>query len=77
MGQLVAEIVKHVYSPDGAQADLDIVEPNGDRHRVRCLCRGAETELGEVGNGENVAYLNRRYGSQEVCSVARIATLGP
>lgn len=77
MAGLTAKLVAYVFSPDGPQADIELVEPNGDAHRVRCLCRGEGTELGEIGDGQGIAYLNERYGPAQVCAVARNLTLGP
>lgn len=74
MAELTARYVCAVPSADGPQADILLIEPNGDEHLVRCLCRiNGTTEIG--GDGESLAYLNERYGSQIVCRVARQSTL--
>ncbi len=74
---LKGNLVRHVPSNDGIQAVLELVEPNGDLHTVRCLCKAnGTTEIGEVGNGETLGYLNHRYGDQIVCRLAREITLG-
>jgi hypothetical protein len=51
----------------GPQAEALLVEPNGDAHRVRCLCRLDETtEIGEPENNRMMEYLTNRYGCQLV-----------
>ncbi|MBN9500499.1 MAG: hypothetical protein BGO01_07745 [Armatimonadetes bacterium 55-13] len=75
MNGLRARLLEHVPSPDGTQADVLLIEPNGDEHRVRCLCkRDGTTDLG--GDGEMVAFLNDKYGEQTVWALARQMTLG-
>lgn len=75
MNGLRARLLEHVPSPDGPQADVLLIEPNGDEHRVRCLCkRDGTTDIG--GDGEMVAFLNDKYGDQSVCGLARQVTLG-
>lgn len=72
---LRARLIEHVPSPEGTQADVVLIEPNGDEHTVRCLCRrDGTTELG--GDGQMLAFLNHKYGDQSVCSLARQITLG-
>jgi hypothetical protein len=76
MHVLQARFLRFVHSTEGTQADLLVTEPNGDEHLVRCLCRpSGSTDIGEVGDGETVGYLNDRYGSQVVCALCRQATL--
>ncbi len=73
-GQLGARVVRLVNSSDGKQADIILVEPNGDEHLVRCLCkRDGTMDIG--GDGEVLAYLNQRYGPPMVGETARAATL--
>lgn len=75
MNGLRARLLEHVPSPDGTQADVLLIEPNGDEHRVRCLCkRDGTTDLG--GDGEMVTFLNDKYGEQTVWALARQMTLG-
>lgn len=69
--RLSSRLVARLSSPAGAEADLVLVEPNGDEHLVRCLAKGDGTELG--GDGEVLAYLNARYGPEAVCAAARHA----
>lgn len=72
---LRARLLEHVPSPDGTQADILLIEPNGDEHRVRCLCkRDGTTDLG--GDGELVTFLNDKYGEKTVWALARQMTLG-
>lgn len=73
MNRSWGSFLRHVPSPDGPQADLLIFEPNGDAYEVRCLCRGDGTEIG--GNGDELAFLNAKYGPATVCSVARRLTI--
>jgi len=73
MGGLNAELVRHVPSPEGPQADVHLVEPNGEKHLVRCLVKPTGTDLG--GDGEVLAYLNDRYGPSTVVQSARQVTL--
>lgn len=76
MAGLQARFVQAVESCDGCQADVMLVEPNGDKHIVRCLCkRNGTTDIGEVGDGSVVGYLIERYGSQVVCALCRDVTL--
>lgn len=51
-----------------------LVEPNGDRHRVRCLVKPSGTDIG--GEGDVLAYLNSRYGAAAVVQTAREMVLG-
>ncbi len=75
MNGLTARLVEHVPSPDGTQADALLIEPNGDEHRIRCLCKkDGTTDLG--GDGAMVHYLNQKYGSQTVWALSRQMTLG-
>lgn len=71
---LKARFVRQVPSPDGRQADVVLIEPNGDEHPVRCLMRPTGTEIG--GDGESLNYLNEKYGDAEVCLTAQGAVLG-
>ena len=68
--------MREVPSPDGPQADLILIEPNGDEHQVRCLCRkGGTTEISEEVTAGAVAYLNDRYGEQTVWALCRVTVL--
>ena len=73
MNVLRAELVNHVASPEGPQADILLIEPNGDKHLVRCLVKESGTDLGA--DGEILSYLNDRYGPSAVVQSARSATL--
>jgi hypothetical protein len=74
MSALRSRFICEVPSPDGRQADVAIIEANGDEHIVRCLIRPNLTEIG--GDFEIVQYLNERYGEEAVCRAALAATLG-
>ena len=53
-GTLQGRFVQSIGSGDGKQADIMLVEPNGDEHMVRCLVKSLGTEIG--GDGEILAY---------------------
>lgn len=72
--RLRARKIVDVPSPDGPQADLVLIEPNGDECPVRCLIRPDRTEI--AGDGDSIDYLNTKYGEPNVCSAARQAVLG-
>jgi hypothetical protein len=65
--------VRRNASKEGTQAEILLVEPNGDEHPEGCLCRLSNTEI----FGETVAkdYLNSRYGQVLVSFVSRVTTL--
>lgn len=71
---LRASLIRHVPSTAGNQADIALIEPNGDEHKVRCLIRSNGTEIG--GDEADLHYLNEKYGDQEVCLAAQDAVLG-
>lgn len=73
-GELRGRFIRFVPSPEGRQADVALVEPNGDEHVVRCLIGVDGTDIG--GNRDELVYLNERYGDQTVCLAARSAVLG-
>ena len=72
--ELRGRLLRFVPSRDGCQADVALIEPNGDEHDVRCLLKSDGTDLG--GDGEVLAYLTRRYGAQAVCLTAQGVVLG-
>lgn len=74
MNGLRAVLMRHVPSPDGIQADVLLIEPNGDEHRVRCLCKDdGSTDIG--GDGEMISFLTDKYGEQTVWALSRQITL--
>ena len=74
--RLRARVVRSLPNQNGPEADLKLIEPNGDAYLLRCRCRiDGSIEIGEAGRGDELNYLNRRYGSLEVCSVCREAIL--
>ena len=77
MSGLRAVLMRHVPSPDGPQADVLLIEPNGEEHQVRCLCKSdGTTDLGVIGDGGRLTYLEDKYGSQVVWALSRQLTLG-
>lgn len=78
MNGLRAELMRHVPSPDGPQADVLLIEPSGAEHQVRCLCKSdGSTELGTMGGRERLDLLEEKYGPQVVCALSRQVTLAP
>lgn len=76
MSGLGVRFLRNVYSPDGPHAELMLIEPNGDEHKVLCLCRiGGQVDVGEDGSGEVLRYLNDRYGFANVGAICEVATL--
>ena len=76
MGVLRARKIESVPSLQGVQADIALIEPNGDEYRVRCLCKhDGSTDIG--GDPDVIAFLNAKYGAREFCLAARKATFGP
>ena len=68
-GSLTGRVNAIVASPRGKQAEVWLVEPNGDEHLVLCLVLSSGVEIG--GDGEILTYLNDRYGSAVVSLTAR------
>ncbi len=61
MGVLRARKIESVPSLQGVQADIALIEPNGDEYRVRCLCKlDGSTDIG--GDPDVIAFLNAKYG---------------
>ncbi len=69
MSELRGRLINYVYSSEGSQADIALVEPNGDEHVIRCLVKPTGTDLGGV--AETLAYLSDRYGPEKVCRTAK------
>jgi hypothetical protein len=57
---LQSELVKYIASPEGPQADVLLIEPNGDRHPIRFVMKLSGVEL--LGDPATIAYLYERYG---------------
>jgi len=68
-GALTGRFSAIVASPRGKQAEVWLVEPNGDEHLVRCLVLSSGVEIG--GDGDTLAYLNNRYGAAAVSLTAK------
>lgn len=68
-GALTGRFNAIVASTRGKQAEVWLVEPNGDEHLVRCLVHSSGIEIG--GDGDTIAYLNDRYGAAAVSLTAR------
>lgn len=73
---LQAQKIRPLFSNSGTQAELLLIEPNGDKHPVRCLCK-FDGSLEIFGETDMVGYLNYRFGRDAVAAVARDATLQP
>lgn len=73
MSDLRARFVQNLPSTEGTQAELYLVEPNGDEYPVVCLMRHEGT-MDILGDGETLTYLNGRYGDRTVWAAARRAT---
>ena len=68
-------ILEPSLSEFGPSAIVQIAEPNGDVHLVRCLCRPeGVTEVGEPTGANMLDYLTERYGSDMISSI-REATI--
>lgn len=64
------QILQASLSESGPQADALVIEPNGDIHHVRCLCRpNGNTDIGEPPESKMMEYLVGRYGSQLVADL--------
>lgn len=69
MQPLQARWVAAVPSVEGRQADLLLVEPNGDEYAVRCLVKpDRKIDLG--GQPQDIEYLCARYGTAIVFMTA-------
>ena len=73
MSGLRSRFICEVPSSEGTQADVMLIEPNGDEHPVRCLVRPTQTDL--FGDPEILEYLRARYTDQVVYKAALAATL--
>lgn len=65
MQSLQARWVSDVPSNEGLQAELLLVEPNGDEHEVRCLVRH-NRRIEVFGFPQEIEYLCARYGTPTV-----------
>src|SRR2546423_1241983 len=69
------QIVEAEPTESGPQAVARVIEPNGDIHVVRCLCRvDGTTDVGEPSEKRMMPYLTRRYGPRLIAEL-RNATL--
>ena len=76
MANLRAEFLERSPSDEGKQAVLVLIEPNGDEHQVRCLCRpDGSMDVSEFGDGTMLIYLNDRYGQTVVGELCREITM--
>lgn len=76
MAGLRAILLRHEPSDDGPQADVLFVEPDGEEHRVRCLCRdGGGTDISDTDGGARLNHLIARHGDQVILALARQVTL--
>ena len=74
MNGLHGRFVNYLPTTEGVQANILLIEENGDEYPVKCLARVSGTDI----NGESVYlnYLNQRYGRETVSTVARNTTTG-
>lgn len=68
---LRAFAIRREQTERGLEADVIVVEPNGDVHRISCVCAATGTEIGA--DGPIVPYLDARYGNQVFCGTVRRA----
>jgi len=76
MEELRAEKMRSVPSDRGPQADVLLIEPDGQEHQVRCLCLdGGNTEIGVDSSIALFNYLASVYGEDQVLSLCRRETM--
>lgn len=68
-----AFLLRRERTEKGIEADVEVIEFNGDRYSVRCVCRGDGTEIGA--EGDVVPYLHQRYGGEAFCRAIRTAVM--
>ena len=75
---LTGRFVENVYSPEGKQCMLLLIEPNGDQYLLRCLVKagGSKTDIADDRYGATLTYLIERYGRDQVMETARAITIG-
>jgi hypothetical protein len=71
MNELRARLISIADVPEGKQAQVLVLEPNGDNCMVECIVRPTGTEIG--GDSTEIEYLEKRYGSREIWLAARQA----
>ncbi len=68
--------MRHVHSDDGPQAEMIFIEPSGEEHQVRCLCRTlTQTELCGLVDSWRVPHLVCVYAEQVIVALTRLVTL--
>ena len=74
MNGLFGRFVNYLPTNEGVQANILLIEGNGDEYPVKCLARASGTDV----NGDTVYlnYLNQRYGPETVATVARRTATG-
>lgn len=79
MTGLKAEFMRFVPSPDGPQAELFLIEPDGKELQVRCLCRkDGKIDVGVIGDKLEFERILGFYSPAVVFSIAKHVTLsGP
>ena len=70
---LSARVVEKVLTSEGMLAEVMVYEPNGDAYRFHCLCGDEETAVD--GDGEELSYLNERYGDVAFCTTIRLEVM--
>ena len=76
MTGLKAEFMRFVPSPDGPQAELFLVEPDGKELQVRCLIRdNGKIDVGVIGDQREFERLLGIYSPDVVFAIAKHVTL--
>ena len=76
MTGLKAEFMRFVPSPDGPQAELFLVEPDGKELQVRCLIRhSGQIDVGVIGDKNEFERILGIYSQDVVFAIAKHVTL--
>ena len=76
MTGLKAEFMRYVPSPDGPQAELFLVEPDGKELQVRCLIRdNGNIDVGVIGDRNEFERILGIYSPGVVYAIAKHVTL--
>ena len=76
MQSLIGERIEELPSYEGRLARVVLIEENGDKWEVYCLCRhDGTTTITEIDGAGGLTYLNDRYGNKVVWQAAREAVI--